>query len=123
MIIKYKTQIKQIGHLVDEGIEEKMIILFNENAPEIFQEYCFFHTTDELKKEIEIGDFLLLNNEEYKIKAVGDVANKTLRELGHLTIIFDDAKTPQNPGNIHVEDKEIKRLIENDELKFISKDN
>ncbi len=119
MEIKYKTQIKSIGELVDEGIEEKIIILFNEDAPEIYQEYCFFHTIDELKEDIKAGDFLVMKNEEYLVTSVGDVANETLRKLGHTTIIFDGNENPQNPGNIHVENKEIIRLKENEELKFI----
>ncbi len=121
MEIKYKTQIKSIGELVDEGIEEKLIILFNEDAPEIYQEYCFFHTIDELKEDIKVGDYLVMNNEEYLITSVGEVANETLRKLGHTTIMFDGSESSQNPGNIHVENKEIKRLNENDELKFVDK--
>ena len=118
-MVKYETVIKKVGEMVGEGMEENLIILFNDNAPEMYHEYCLLHTIAELREEIKTGDIFCMDNEEYKITAVGSGANKTIDELGHATIKFDGSIKAENPGTIHVEAKEILLNGENTILKFI----
>ena len=118
-MVKYETVVNKIGEMVGEGMEENLIIIFNDNAPEMYHEYCLLHTITELKQGIEAGDIFCIDKEEYKITAVGSGANKTIEELGHATIKFDGSPEAENPGTIHVEAKEILLNGENTVLKFI----
>ena len=116
---KYETVVKIVGEMVEEGMEENLIILFNDDAPEMYHEYCLLHTISELKDEVKKGDVFCMDSEQYKVTAVGSGANKTLSELGHATIKFDGGREPENPGTIHVEAKDIILNGENTVLKFI----
>ena len=118
-MVKYETVIKKVGEMVGEGMEENLIILFNDNAPEMYHEYCLLHTITELKEEIKTGDVFCMDTQEYKVTAVGSGANKTIDELGHATIKFDGGTEAENPGTIHVEAKKILLNGENTILKFI----
>lgn len=115
----YNREIVEIGEFLQDSYEDKFIILFDEKAPEEYREYCTLHKGDELNGIIEIGDIISLGNEEYKITAVGNVVNQNLKELGHITIKFDGAIEANQPGTLHVEDKEIKRLIVGDKIEII----
>ena len=117
-MVKYETIIKKVGEMVEEGLEENLIILFNDDAPEMYHEYCLLHTINELTEEVKTGDIFCIDSEEYKITAVGSGANKTLGELGHATIKFDGSLEAENPGTIHVEAKTILIGGENSILKF-----
>ena len=118
-MVKYETVVKKVGEMVEEGREENLIILFNDDAPEMYHEYCLLHTINELREEIKKDDLFCMDSEEYKITAVGSGANKTLSELGHATIKFDGSIEAENPGTIHVEAKNILLNGENTILKFI----
>ena len=96
-MVKYETVVNKVGEMVGEGMEENLIILFNDNAPEMYHEYCLLHTITELKEGIEAGDIFCIDTEEYKITAVGSGANKTIEELGHATIKFDGSPEAENP--------------------------
>ena len=118
-MVKYETIVNKVGEMVEEGMEENLIILFNDNAPEMYHEYCLLHTINELKEEIKAGDVFCMDTEEYKITAVGSGANKTINELGHATIKFDGSFEAENPGTIHVDAKDILLKGKNTVLKVI----
>ncbi len=40
----YSTIVKDLGPMAEDFIGEKMIILFNENAPAELAEFCVLHT-------------------------------------------------------------------------------
>ena len=62
-MVKYETIVKKVGEMVGEGMEENLIILFNDNAPEMYHEYCLLHTITELKQGIEAGDIVCIDKE------------------------------------------------------------
>ncbi len=101
----YKTTITSIGPIAREMLEAKMLIIFNNNAPEELGEMCYFHTVDELKKDIEPGDLVYLGDIPYTVTAVGSVANQTMRTMGHCTLCFNGADVTQISGQIELEAK------------------
>ena len=82
----YSTIVKDLGPMAEDFIGEKMIILFNENAPAELAEFCVLHTGNELTDTVEIGDILKINDTEYKIVEVGCEVQKNLKDLMHLKI-------------------------------------
>ncbi len=85
----YSTIVKNLGPMAEDFIGEKMIILFNENAPAELAEFCLIHNGNNLTDTIEIGDILQINNTEYKIVAVGSEVQKNLANLGHIALRFN----------------------------------
>ncbi|MBA1334100.1 MAG: hypothetical protein HPY66_1584 [Firmicutes bacterium] len=101
--IKYLTEVVGIGPSALEFKDEKLLVLFGENSPEELLEFSVAHRVEAgLTGEVMAGDVMVIDREEYAVTAVGDVANKTLEELGHVTLRFDGAEEAQLPGNIHL---------------------
>lgn len=104
----YSTIVKNLGPMVEDFIEEKMIILFNENAPAELAEFCLIHNGNNLTDTIEIGDILQINNTEYKIVAVGSEVQKNLANLGHIALRFNNNEDGESlEGSLYLEDKPI----------------
>lgn len=101
----YDVKVTELGKDVPLFSSEKMIILFNEDAPAELHDICVLHTTGELTEPVEAGDVIRFDEEEYRVTAVGGEANRTLGELGHVTFKFDGSDTPTLPGTIHLEEK------------------
>ena len=110
MHTKFDTQINNIGPSVTAFLDEKMLILFGENAPAELAEYCLLINVKDVEGDIEVGDKLLLGNHEYKITAVGDAVKKNLSSLGHITLKFDGSVNPELPGTLYLEDTEIQEV-------------
>ncbi len=103
----YQTTINKIGSSVSDFLGEKMFILFGDNAPAELADYCLLINVNEIEGDIEQGDVLVLNNQEFKITAVGDAVKKNLGALGHITLKFDGSHTPELPGTLYLEDTDI----------------
>ncbi|HWO98523.1 MAG TPA: PTS glucitol/sorbitol transporter subunit IIA [Bacillus sp. (in: firmicutes)] len=103
----YQTTIKNIGPSVSDFLEEKMFILFGDNAPAELADYCLLINVNEVEGDIEEGDTLRFSDKEYKITAVGDAVKKNLGSLGHITLRFDGSDTPELPGTLYLEDADI----------------
>jgi PTS system glucitol/sorbitol-specific IIA component len=100
----YSTTVTKLGDLVAAFYEEKMIILFKDNAPEELADYCVLHAGNELSEIIIQGDILVIAGQEYKILYVGDEVQANLGNLGHITLRFD-GKTEGLGGSLCLEDK------------------
>lgn len=104
----YSTIVKNQGPLAEEFIGEKMIILFNENAPAELAEFCVLHVGNELTDTVEVGDILKINDAEYKIVEVGCEVQKNLGNLGHIALRFNNNADGESlEGSIYLEDKEV----------------
>lgn len=99
----YERVITHIGDFVEESLEDNFFILFNDNAPEEYREYCVLHKGTDLKDSIKIGDKFVIDEVQYNITSVGEVVKNNLAELGHITIKFDGASISEQPGTLHVE--------------------
>lgn len=113
---KLKSTIVELGKEWEMMKEVNMLILFNETAPQELKDIAVIHDSSGVKEKVAIGDHMYLGDESYKILFVGDVANETLRDLGHATFNFNGESHSDLPGTVCLEKKEIPRLEEGQEI-------
>ncbi|WP_232695989.1 PTS glucitol/sorbitol transporter subunit IIA [Brevibacillus daliensis] len=97
----------KIGSLVEPFLTESTLIIFNDDVPDELHDIAILHTKAELSEPVQVSDLLIIGDKSYSVTAVGDVTNNTLASMGHCTIKFDGATTPELPGTIHVENNEL----------------
>ena len=91
--MKYQAKVTEIGGMVQELAEDgNLLIIFNEDVQDT-----------ELKEDIVAGDVLTIGDKKFNVTAVGNVALKTLKDLGHCTIKFDGDTKANLPGELHVD--------------------
>ena len=99
----FEAKVIQVGPEAQNMIQDaNMLILFGEEAPEDLAEYCFKIDNKDLLGSIQKGGKLVVDSEEYLITAVGNVVEKNLTGLGHITISFDASEEASLPGTLHV---------------------
>ena len=99
----FEAKVIQMGPEAQNMIQDaNMLILFGEEAPEDLAEYCFKIDNKDLLGSIQKGGKLVVDSEEYLITAVGNVVEKNLTGLGHITISFDASEEGSLPGTLHV---------------------
>lgn len=106
----FHTEVTAIGPEAALFKEEKMLILFGENAPEGLAEYCYNIVLSQTTQEIAEGMTLHFDARSYKITAVGKIVNKNLNELGHITIKFDGSKKANLSGTLYVEESHLPEI-------------
>lgn len=89
--------------------EEGMFVLFGDNVPDTLKDFCHFIDQKKVDGTIKKGDKLVVDQKEYLITAVGDIAQSNLETLGHLTVVFSGAKS-RSSGSICVEAKPMPKL-------------
>lgn len=104
--MKFRVKITDIGEIALDFLSEKMLIIFNNNAPAELAEISVLHEINELKEDVVTGDIVSIGKKEYLVTAVGYEANHTLKNLGHCTFKFNGLKKAELPGIIHLEGKE-----------------
>lgn len=117
----YHTIVTNIGDLFNAFVDDKILIMFKDNAPEELLDYCVLHNKNSLNGDILAGDILVIGSEEYLITAVGEDAVENLDNLGHITIKFDGSNAAKLPGTIYVQDKTIPSVEVGTEIKVIRK--
>ena len=108
--VKYRATVLEIGPLVTEFIDAGILVFFGETAPQELKEFSIIHDGKELKADIVPGDTIIIDEEPYKILAVGEVANTNFGNLGHLVMKFNGADTPEMPGDVCVESKPVHQV-------------
>lgn len=106
----YENKVKALGDLAETFKEEGMIILFGDNAPDTLADYCYSIDINPVKERIKVGQTFVINEVPFKITAVGDVAEKNLVNLGHITVSFNGSTDQPLPGTICVEKKDIPEI-------------
>lgn len=121
MAFQFEATIVSIGMWAEESLTDNMMILFNKNAPPEIADYCFIHqpsTISTIDSEINLDSTLLINDIAYIVTAVGSAANINLQQLGHITLKFDGAGTPELPGCIHVLGPDLPKIGKGTRLVF-----
>jgi glucitol/sorbitol PTS system EIIA component len=115
-----KTKITEIGSVVPEFKEENLLILFGAGAPPELKDISVIHEMQQQPDQALVeGGTLEIGNNVYKIEKVGDIANKNLEELGHLSIYFtDDTSVELLPGAILVTPGVYPSFAQDDEIVF-----
>lgn len=102
-MIKYQARITAIGPLVGEFTQAGIWVLFGAGAPEEVAEFALLHDGQALNSPVAAGDQLWLDEQSFRILAVGEVANANLASLGHLVLKFNDQTSAELPGDVCVE--------------------
>lgn len=110
MAVIYTTTINGSGVAATEFAAENMIITFADNAPDSLADFVYRVDQNPVTGEVLVGQQFQIGDEIRTITAVGDVAQKNLNDLGHVTLIFDGAAEPRLPGAIHVSEGELPAL-------------
>ncbi len=107
MKVIYENKVKGLGAFVDAFKDEKLLIIFGDNAPDELKDYTYHVSVNPINGTICAGQYLQVDEQEYKILAVGEEAPVTLAGLGHCSVRFNGSDTEDMPGSINVEDKEM----------------
>ncbi len=102
-MVKYRGQFTRIGPLVSEFVENGILVLFGENAPEELAEFAVLHDGKALTGILMPGDRINIDQDAFAVLAVGEVANANLANLGHLVLKFNGLTDPEMPGDVCVE--------------------
>ena len=120
MEVKYEVSVTAVGKLAREFLENNnSVIILNEGIHPNLADMVVEHTVSELATDIEVGDKLTIGNADFKVMKVGDIANKTIQEEGHCTIVIN--ADGSMPGQIIVKGAVPPRLRVGDSIKFFKK--
>lgn len=106
----YETKVVDLGAEAEMFQAEGMMILFGEEVPEDLANYAYIINVNPVEGTIEKGMTLTIGGEFYEITAVGDVVNKNLNDLGHITLKFNGATEPELPGTLNLEEKALPQV-------------
>ena len=107
MSIKFQAEVTEIGPLVTEFIDAGILVFFAEGAPPELVEFSIIHNGKSLESDLVPGDEITIDDESFKILAVGEVANENFRNLGHLIMKFNGKIKVELPGDVCVEQKKV----------------
>ena len=120
MEVKYEVKVTAVGKDARDFLDNNSsVILLDDDKHQNLADMVVMHTVGELKADIEVGDKLKFGNTDFKVTKVGDVANNTIREAGHCTILVN--KEGALPGQISVKGVMPPRLREEDTIRFFKK--
>ncbi len=71
------------------------------------KEYSFLVKKGTLLHDIHPGDFITLDENLFTIAQVGEIAQKNLIELGHITLKFGKPASSVMPGTIYLESTQV----------------
>ncbi|GGJ99029.1 PTS sorbitol transporter subunit IIA [Lentibacillus kapialis] len=113
----YQTNVNKLGESVTEFLDQGMLILFKDNAPQELAEFCILHSENDLRGDIKVGDSFIIGEKAYAVTAVGSAVNENLENLGHITLRFDSAEEAELPGTLSLENKDINQVNIGDVIK------
>lgn len=99
----YEINITAIGPLVEEFTEAGVWVFFRDDAPEELAEFSMLHHAQAPREPIAAGQVLEIDSQRYAVTAVGDLANKNIRDLGHMVLKANGATEPELPGEVCIE--------------------
>lgn len=96
-----KSVVKEIGALVPTFKEDKILILFGPEAPQELREMAVIHEFESLAEEpLKEGGTIQFDDESFTITELGSLANKNLKDLGHVSIYFQEPTDNVLPGSV-----------------------
>ena len=117
-MILYKGKIINIGPLVSEFISAGILVFFGDGAPPELVEFSIIHDAKALNDQIKTGDFFQINENNFQVLAVGEVANKNIESLGHIILKFNGKNKPELPGDVNLEETELPKISTGDHFQF-----
>ena len=86
----YQTIVKDCGCDVGAFDKKNFLITFGHKTLVTLKDFCYFIDVTPLKKKIWAGDILKIDDQEYEILRIGEIASDNLAALGHITIFFTE---------------------------------
>lgn len=121
MTIFFETNVTDVGPEAINMISEAgMFILFGEGAPSDLAEFCFTIDSKDLHDQITVGSKLVIDGISYPITSVGNLVQKNLSELGHITIALDGSNEDSLPGTLHVSAPQLNTIKVGSVIQFIN---
>lgn len=115
----WTATVTMIGPDVAEMRDAGVIILFADPVPPALAEVSIVHTGGATPtRPIGVGDRFVLDGAEVEIRAIGEIANENLTELGHVVIYLNQDEDKVLPGAIHAAG-ELGNAAEGSVLKFV----
>jgi PTS system glucitol/sorbitol-specific IIA component len=99
----YEIRITAIGPLVEEFTEAGVWVFFRDDAPAELAEFALLHHAAPPQEPIAAGHVIEIDGQRYAVTAVGDVANKNVRDLGHMVLKANGRTEPELPGEVCIE--------------------
>ena len=121
MKVIYDNEVKELGACVDEFAGGDMFIIFGDSAPAELRDYCYLVSVNPINGTIASGQYLVIDDMEYRITAVGAEAPVTLAGLGHMTINMSGKTTAELPGTLYTEKADIPFIDVGTKIKIIEK--
>jgi len=103
----YEISITAIGPLVEEFTEAGVWVFFRDDAPEELAEFALLHHAEAPREPIAAGQVIEIDGQRYAVTGVGDIANKNIRELGHMVLKANGATEPELPGEVCIEARQL----------------
>lgn len=104
-MVKFEAKVTTIGPYTQEFLDHNIIVLFGDNAPDELVEFSVIHDGKTVHAPVEVGDVIQINDEQFSILAVGEVANDNFKNLGHLVLKFNGETEVEMPGDVCVEER------------------
>lgn len=102
--IRLRTEVTRVGEETSTFLEEGIVVLFGDEAPEELQEVAVVHHAERNVGGVRAGDLVeILHAGEaqlLQVLAVGDVVNDNLTELGHLVLKRNGSDEAALPGDV-----------------------
>ena len=117
--MSYTTTVLEVGPDAPAFLAEKMAITFAGDAPESLRSYCIIIEKAQFSGTLAVGDTVRIDDQTWTITALGEVAEKNLANLGHVTLVFDGDSEPRMPGAVHLAGiDEVPALVQGAQLVF-----
>lgn len=114
--IVYSTTVTAVGELVSDFADQGVLVFFGEDAPIELHEFSIIHKPDVVDRAPQVGDTITLQENVYKVLAVGSVASDNLLNLGHLDLKANGLTEPEMPGDVNVEAVSLPKVNVGDRL-------
>lgn len=99
---------------------EGIMLIFPESTEMTeIKEYSYLIEQAEVQGNITVGDLVRIGENDFAITNLGEIAQKNLVELSHITLKFGSPTTSVMPGTIYLENKEIPQIEKGTKLSIL----
>jgi PTS system glucitol/sorbitol-specific IIA component len=100
---RYATTVTAVGEQVAEFVDHGLLIWFAEGAPEELHFFSVLHRPTVTTGGVRPGDTVRIDDQAFRVTAVGEVANDNMVNLGHMDLKANGDTEPPLPGDICLE--------------------
>ena len=100
---RYATTVTAVGEQVAGFVDHGLLIWFAEGAPEELHFFSVLHRPTVTTGGVRPGDTVRIDDQVFRVTAVGEVANENMVNLGHMDLKANGDTEPPLPGDICLE--------------------